>query len=70
MRAKLEDCLLCGACAANCPSFVPTTDLFLEARAGLAKELGLPLPIRMLLKALSIPARWPWGRRAFTSLTD
>jgi glycolate oxidase iron-sulfur subunit len=55
VRAKLEDCLLCGACAANCPSFVPTTDLFLEARAGLAKELGLPLAIRMLLKALSIP---------------
>ena len=55
VRAKLEDCLLCGACAANCPSFVPTTDLFLEARAGLAKELGLPLPIRLLLKALSIP---------------
>ena len=55
VRAKLEDCLLCGACAANCPSFVPTTDLFLEARAGLAKELGLPLAIRVLLKALSIP---------------
>ena len=55
VRAKLEDCLLCGACAANCPSFVPTTDLFLEARAGLAKELGLPLPIRLLLRALSTP---------------
>ena len=55
VRDKLEDCLLCGACAANCPSFVPTTDLFLEARAGLAKELGLPLPIRLLLRALSTP---------------
>ena len=55
VRAKLEDCLLCGACAANCPSFVPTTDLFLEARAGLAKDLGLPLPIRLLLKALATP---------------
>lgn len=56
VRAKLEDCLLCGACAANCPSFVPTTELFLEARAGLAKELGLPLPIRLLLRALASPA--------------
>jgi glycolate oxidase iron-sulfur subunit len=55
VRAKLEDCLLCGACAANCPSFVPTTDLFLEARAGLTKDLGLPLPIRLLLMALSTP---------------
>ncbi len=56
VRAKLEDCLLCGACAQNCPSFVPTTDLFLEARAGLAKDLGLPVPIRMLLAALQSPA--------------
>lgn len=56
VRAKLEDCLLCGACAQNCPSFVPTTDLFLEARAGLAKDLGLPVAIRMLLAALQSPA--------------
>ena len=55
VRAKLDDCLLCGACATNCPSFVPTTDLFLEARAGLAKDLGLPLPIRLLLRALAMP---------------
>ena len=61
VRAKLEDCLLCGACAQNCPSFVPTTDLFLEARAGLAKDLGLPVPIRMLLTALQSPALMSLG---------
>ena len=61
VRAKLEDCLLCGACATNCPSFVPTTDLFLEARAGLAKDLGLPVPIRMLLTALQSPALMSLG---------
>ncbi len=61
VRAKLEDCLLCGACATNCPSFVPTTDLFLEARAGLAKDLGLPVPIRMLLAALRSPALMSLG---------
>jgi glycolate oxidase iron-sulfur subunit len=61
VRAKLEDCLLCGACATNCPSFVPTTDLFLEARAGLAKDLGLPVPIRMLLAALQSPALMSLG---------
>jgi glycolate oxidase iron-sulfur subunit len=55
VRAKLEDCLLCGACAQNCPSFVPTTDLFLEARAGLTTGLGLPVAIRMLLAALQSP---------------
>ncbi len=55
VRAKLEDCLLCGACMQNCPSLVPTTDLFLEARAGLAAELGIPLPIRLLLSALGSP---------------
>ena len=52
LRQKLEDCLLCGACAQNCPSLVPTTDLFLDARAELASLLGIPLPARMLLFAL------------------
>jgi glycolate oxidase iron-sulfur subunit len=61
VRAKLEDCLLCGACAQNCPSFVPTTDLFLEARAGLTKDLGLPVAIRMLLTALQSPALMSLG---------
>ena len=55
LRRKIEDCLLCGACAQNCPSMVPTTDLFLEARAELTGLLGLPLPIRMLLYALGSP---------------
>lgn len=55
VRARLEDCLLCGACASNCPSFVPTTDLFLEARASLARDLGIPFPIRALLRALARP---------------
>ncbi|HSB79446.1 MAG TPA: (Fe-S)-binding protein [Candidatus Methylomirabilis sp.] len=61
VRAKLEDCLLCGACASNCPSFVPTTDLFLEARASLARDLGIPLPIRLLLRALATPALMELG---------
>jgi glycolate dehydrogenase iron-sulfur subunit len=61
VRAKIEDCLLCGACASNCPSFVPTTDLFLEARASLARELGIPLPIRLLLRALATPALMELG---------
>ncbi len=55
VRAKLEECLLCGACAQNCPSLVPTTELFLEARAALAGDLGIPLPIRLFLTALATP---------------
>jgi len=41
LRDRLSDCLLCGACKKSCPCSVPTTDLFLEARAQVAKELGL-----------------------------
>jgi glycolate oxidase iron-sulfur subunit len=52
VQQKLEDCLLCGACAQSCPSLVPTTDLFFEARTELASLLGLPLPLRVLLYAL------------------
>lgn len=54
-REVLEKCLLCGACAQNCPSLVPTTDLFLQARASFAEDLGIPLPIRMLLAVLARP---------------
>jgi glycolate oxidase iron-sulfur subunit len=66
LRRRIEDCLLCGACAQTCPSLVPTTDLFLEARSALRSGLGLPLPIRTLLFALSSPrlmaAGMPWVR--------
>lgn len=41
LRDRLSDCLLCGACKKSCPCSVPTTDIFLEARAQIAKELGL-----------------------------
>jgi glycolate oxidase iron-sulfur subunit len=64
LRARLEDCLLCGACAANCPSLVPTTALFLEGRAALARTLGLPLPVRGMLAMLASTglqaAGMPW----------
>jgi glycolate oxidase iron-sulfur subunit len=64
LRARLDDCLLCGACAANCPSLVPTTALFLEGRAALTRTLGLPLAVRGMLAALASPgllaAGMPW----------
>ena len=55
LRAKLEDCLLCGACAANCPSLVPTTTLFLEARAELTRLEGIAPPLRVFLYVLGTP---------------
>ncbi len=39
--ARLQRCLLCGACAANCPSGVRVTEIFLRARAILTGYLGL-----------------------------
>jgi len=39
---RLMRCLLCGSCAANCPSGVKVLDLFLKARAILAGYQGLP----------------------------
>lgn len=42
VRARLQRCLLCGSCAANCPSGVDVLDIFLKARAVLAGYLGLP----------------------------
>jgi len=55
LRARLGDCLLCGACRETCPSLVPTTELFAEARAELAKELGQPIWAKVLLRSLASP---------------
>ncbi|MFS8640872.1 MAG: (Fe-S)-binding protein, partial [Symbiobacteriaceae bacterium] len=55
LRDRLSDCLLCGACQKSCPCSVPTTELFLEARAEVAKKLGLPLFSRTALTGLGSP---------------
>lgn len=41
VRERLQRCLLCGSCAANCPSGVDVLDIFLKARAILTGYLGL-----------------------------
>lgn len=41
VKCKLEKCLLCGSCSANCPSGVKATDIFLKARAALTEYSGL-----------------------------
>jgi glycolate dehydrogenase iron-sulfur subunit len=52
VEAKLNKCLLCGSCQANCPSGVKVLDLFLRARAILSGVSGLSGAQRMILKNL------------------
>ena len=42
VKERLERCLLCGSCAAACPSGVQTQEIFIKARAVLSGYLGLP----------------------------
>ncbi len=54
---RLNKCLLCGACQANCPSRVNTLEIFLKARVILTEIMGLSFGKRLLLRGmLSQPA--------------
>jgi glycolate oxidase iron-sulfur subunit len=52
VHERLSKCLLCGSCAANCPSGVRVLDIFLKARAILAGYIGLPSAKRALFRGL------------------
>ncbi|MCU0558584.1 MAG: (Fe-S)-binding protein [Desulfobacterales bacterium] len=52
VRDRLQRCLLCGSCAANCPSGVNVLEIFLKARAILAGYLGLPPLKRAVFRRL------------------
>ena len=52
VNEKLQRCLLCGTCEANCPSGVKVTDIFLRARAIMAGYLGLPPAQRLIFRKL------------------
>lgn len=41
VRQRLSRCLLCGSCAADCPSGVKVLDIFIKARAVIAGYAGL-----------------------------
>jgi glycolate oxidase iron-sulfur subunit len=65
---RLNKCLLCGSCTANCPSGVSAQEIFLKARAILAAAMGLSPAKRLILKAmLAHPERFDrfaeWGAR-------
>jgi glycolate oxidase iron-sulfur subunit len=74
VRQRLEKCLLCGSCAANCPSGVSVLEIFLKARAILTGTMGLPPAKRLILRGmLSHPKVFDrlaeWGTRFQQLLT-
>ncbi len=66
LEEPLFDCLLCGACTANCFPAIPTSDLIIEARAEYQERVGrknvhrflfeylLPYPRRLHLAARAV----------------
>jgi len=53
---RLDRCLLCGSCAAACPSGVKVLDIFIKARVILTAYIGLPWIKKIILrKILSHP---------------
>lgn len=64
VKARLDKCLLCGSCSANCPSGVRVTDIFIKARAILTSYMGLsPVKRAIFRGTLSHP-------KLFTALID
>ena len=57
VKERLGTCLLCGACAANCPSGVKVLDIFLRARAALAAYQGLSPLQRLIFRGLLVRPR-------------
>jgi glycolate oxidase iron-sulfur subunit len=49
---RLNRCLLCGACAANCPSGVNTLEIFMKARAILTGFMGLSPAKKLVLRGM------------------
>jgi glycolate oxidase iron-sulfur subunit len=52
VQEKLNRCLLCGSCAANCPSGVKVLDIFLKARVIVNTYMGLSATKKAIFKGL------------------
>ena len=68
VQDHLSRCLLCGSCAANCPSGVKVLDIFIKGRAILAGYLGLsPLKKAVFRNLLAKPGTFnrimAWGAK-------
>jgi len=49
---RLSRCLLCGSCAANCPSGVSVLEIFIKARAILTGFMGLSPGKKLILRGM------------------
>jgi len=49
---RLNKCLLCGSCAANCPSGVSVLEIFMKARAILTGYMDLPPAKKLVLRGM------------------
>jgi glycolate oxidase iron-sulfur subunit len=65
IEGPLYDCLLCGACTANCFPAIPTVDLLVNARTSYLARVGRK-PVHRLLfdHLLPYPQRLRWAARA------
>jgi glycolate oxidase iron-sulfur subunit len=52
VQDKLNKCLLCGSCAANCPSGVKVLDIFFKARVIVNTYMGLSATKKAIFKGL------------------
>ena len=65
VEAPLFDCLLCGACTANCFPAIPTSDLIIKARAQYLDKIGRKSIHRLLFdQLLPYPQRLHLAARA------
>ncbi|MFO7619946.1 MAG: (Fe-S)-binding protein, partial [Bacteroidales bacterium] len=68
VQERLLRCLLCGSCAANCPSGVKVLDIFIKARAIITSYSGLS-PVKKVIfrKMLARPQLFDrlmeWGSK-------
>jgi len=68
IQDHLNRCLLCGSCAAFCPSGVKVLDIFIKARALLAGYLGLSPVKKVIFRRLLSQPAWfnrilAWGAK-------
>jgi glycolate oxidase iron-sulfur subunit len=68
VQDHVNRCLLCGSCAANCPSGVKVLDIFIKARAILAGYLGLSPAKKVIFRGLLSHPDWfnrvlAWGAK-------
>lgn len=61
LKEIISRCLMCGACAANCPSGIDHYSAFMKMREKMVQDHGDPLTIRSLVYLLSREYRLKFG---------